>query len=418
MRRQILAALLAATALPADADPAIDRRVASVLTKTPLVDGHNDLAWALRENYGANWPDLLKSTAPKLQTDIPRLRAGHVGGQFWSVWVPVSLTGDAAVTATLEQIDAVKRLAAMYPRDLELATTAADIRRLHKAGRIASLMGVEGGHQIANSLAVLRDYYRLGVRYMTLTHTSDTDWADSATDAPKHGGLTPFGKAVVVEMNRMGMLVDLAHVAPATIAAALDVAKAPVILSHEGARALVDHPRNIGDDMLKRVAANGGVVMADFVTGYVSKAAAQWDADEAAEKARYDAPPYGGMYIGQPDRAKAALEAWRAGHPRPVVHVGDVADHIDHIAAVAGHDHVGIGGDLDGITQTVEGLSDVSMYPALFAELARRGWTDADLAKLAGGNILRVMERAEAVAKAMADAPPSTATIAMDAPTN
>ncbi len=414
MQKLLLAALLAAAALPAHADPVIDKRVAAVLAKTPLIDGHNDLPWALREGFGAKWPDLAAGEA-KLQTDIPRLRTGKLGGQFWSVWVPVDIKGDAAVVATLEQIDAVKRLAATWPGTFELAATAADVRRIHKAGHIASLIGVEGGHQIANSLPVLRSYYRLGARYMTLTHTANTDWADSATQAPAHDGLTPFGKAVVGEMNRLGMLVDLAHTSPKTMMDALAVTKSPVIFSHEGARAITDHPRNVADDVLKLVAANGGVVMADFVPGYVSRARQEYDARAAAEKARYDNPPYGGLYIGQPERAKAALEAWKTANPPPPVTIAEVANHIDHIATVAGHDHVGIGGDFDGITETVEGLSDVSMYPALFAELAKRGWSDADLAKLAGGNVLRVMEQAEAVAKAMAGQPASTATVALDA---
>ena len=415
MRKLIPAAFAAVTALSlpaiALADPVIDKRVAAVLGKTPLIDGHNDLPWALREGFGANWPDL-STHQPKLHTDIPRLRAGKVGGQFWSVWVPVSFKGDAAVTATLEQIDAVKRLVTTYPGTFELATSAADVRRIHKAGRIASLLGIEGGHQIGNSLGALRQFQALGVRYMTLTHTSTTDWADSATDVPRHNGLTPFGEAVVREMNRLGLLVDLSHVSPDAMTDALAVTKAPVIFSHQGARALVDHPRNVSDDVLKLVAKNGGVVMVDFVPGYISTAMANYNASLAAERARYDAPPYGGLYIGQPDRAKAALAAWQAKNPPPAVGLKDVADHIDHIARVAGVDHVGIGSDFDGITDVPIGLENVSTFPALFAELARRGWTDANLAKLAGENVLRVMANAEAVAKAMAAGPASVATVA------
>lgn len=415
MRKLIPAAFAAVTALslPATAlaDPVIDKRVAAVLGKTPLIDGHNDLPWALREGFGANWPDL-STHQPKLHTDIPRLRAGKVGGQFWSVWVPVSFKGDAAVTATLEQIDAVKRLVTTYPGTFELATSAADVRRIHKAGRIASLLGIEGGHQIGNSLGALRQFQALGVRYMTLTHTSTTDWADSATDVPRHNGLTPFGEAVVREMNRLGLLVDLSHVSPDAMTDALAVTKAPVIFSHQGARALVDHPRNVSDDVLKLVAKNGGVVMVDFVPGYISTAMANYNASLAAERARYDAPPYGGLYIGQPNRAKAALAAWQAKNPPPTVGLKDVADHIDHIARVAGVDHVGIGSDFDGITDVPVGLENVSTFPALFAELAKRGWTDANLAKLAGENVLRVMANAEAVAKAMAAEPASVATVA------
>ena len=406
-----VAAAIAALSFPAItlADPLIDKRVATVLAKTPLIDGHNDLPWALREGFGSNWPDLSKNQ-PKLHTDIPRLRTGKIGGQFWSVWVPVSFKGDAAVTATLEQIDAVKRLVATYPGTFELAVTAADVRRIHKAGRIASLLGVEGGHQIGNSLGALRQFQALGVRYMTLTHTSTTDWADSATDVPRHGGLTAFGEAVVREMNRLGVLVDLSHVSPDAMTDALAVTRAPVIFSHQGARELVDHPRNVSDEVLKRVAKNGGVVMVDFVPGYISSAMANYNASLAAERARYDAPPYGGLYIGQPERAKAALAAWQAKNPPPLVTLKDVADHIDHIVRVAGVDHVGIGSDFDGITDVPQGLENVSTFPALFAELAKRGWTDADLAKLAGENILRVMARAEAVAKNMTGEPATVAT--------
>lgn len=415
MRKLIPAAFAAVTALSlpaiALADPVIDKRVAAVLGKTPLIDGHNDLPWALREGFGSNWPDL-STHQPKLHTDIPRLRAGKVGGQFWSVWVPVSFKGDVAVTATLEQIDAVKRLVTTYPGTFELATSAADVRRIHKAGRIASLLGIEGGHQIGNSLGALRQFQALGVRYMTLTHTSTTDWADSATDVPRHNGLTPFGEAVVREMNRLGLLVDLSHVSPDAMTDALAVTKAPVIFSHQGARALVDHPRNVSDDVLKLVTKNGGVVMVDFVPGYISTAMANYNASLAAERARYDAPPYGGLYIGQPGRAKAALAAWQARNPPPTVGLKDVADHIDHIAQVAGVDHVGIGSDFDGITDVPVGLENVSTFPALFAELAKRGWTDTNLAKLAGENILRVMAKAEAVAKAMAAEPASVATVA------
>ncbi|WP_395684079.1 dipeptidase [Dokdonella sp.] len=388
-------------------DPVV-ARVEAVLARTPVIDGHNDLPEVLRGRFGGDLSkiDLATDTShivppagePALMTDIPRLRAGHVGAQFWSVWIPVTITGPAAVQTTLEQIDLVKAVAAHWPRDFAMAYSVADIRRAQREGRIASLIGVEGGHQINDSLAVLRQYYDLGARYMTLTHSSNTAWADSATDAPVHHGLTPFGKAVVREMNRIGMLVDLSHVSETAMRAALEVARAPVIFSHSSARALVDHPRDVSDDVLRLVAANGGVVMVNFAPGYVSEARRRWDADLAAEKARLDSPPFGGLYIGDPERAQAALAQWKAAHPAPVVGVADVADHVQHIRDVAGVDHVGIGSDFDGIPEAPTGLDGVDKYPALFAELARRGWSDADLARLAGANLLRAMEGAEAVA--------------------
>jgi len=414
------AALLPATGLAASADA---ERIARILAQIPLIDGHNDLPWEIRERFKSDLSrvDLSRSTAAlpappdssPLMTDIPRLRAGHVGGQFWSVYIPVEVKGPEAVQMTIEQIDIVKRMCARYPNDLAMAYTAADVQRLHKAGRIASLIGVEGGHQINDSLAVLRAYYDLGARYMTLTHSSNTAWADSATDNPAHHGLTAFGKVVVREMNRLGMLVDLSHVSVETMRAALAVSEAPVIFSHSSARALVDHPRDVSDDVLRLVAANGGVVMVNFYPGYVTEAHRRWDADLAAEQARYNAPPFGGLYIGQPDRAKAALAQWKRAHPEPAVGISDVADHIDHIRKVAGVDHVGLGSDFDGIPAGPTGLDGVDKYPALLEELAHRGWSDADLAKVAGGNVLRVLARAEAVsARLRASRAPSTATLA------
>jgi membrane dipeptidase len=383
-------------------------RVRRVLLRTPLIDGHNDLPWEIRDRFKSDLTavDFKADTAKlplrdeqfPLMTDIPRLRAGHVGGQFWSVWVPFEMKGFEAVQTTLEQMDLVKRLAARYPDDLEMAYTAADVRRIHRSHKIASLIGIEGGHQINNSLAVLREMYDGGARYMTLTHATNTAWADSATDAPVHHGLTPFGGEVVREMNRLGMLVDLSHVSPETMRAALAVSEAPVIFSHSSARALVDHPRNVPDDILRKVAANGGVVMVNFAPGYVSDARNHWDADQAAERTRFNSPPYVGLYIGQPDRAKAALTSWEQAHPRPTVTLAQVADHIDHIRQTAGVDHVGLGSDFDGIEDAPAGLEGVDRYPALFEALMRRGWTDADLAKLAGENVLRVMAAAEKVA--------------------
>jgi len=301
-------------------------RVEQVLLRTPLIDGHNDLPWEIRERYKSDFSaiDLASDThhlpvtgdQAAIMTDIPRLRAGHVGAQFWSVWIPVEVTGFQAVQMTLEQIDLVKRMAARYPTDFAMAYTAADIRRIHKSRKIASLIGIEGGHQINNSLAVLRQMYDAGARYMTLTHTTNTPWADSATDSPAHHGLTPFGIDVVKEMNRVGMLVDLSHVSPDTMKAALTASQAPVIFSHSSARALDDHPRNVPDDILRALAVNGGVVMVNFAPGYVSTARNQWQADRSAEQTRFNSPPYAGLYIGQPDRAKAALAEWEARRRR------------------------------------------------------------------------------------------------------
>jgi membrane dipeptidase len=384
-----------------------EHRVDQVLLQTPLIDGHNDLPWEIRERFKSDVTALnlaagtshlpLEAGQAALMTDIPRLRAGHVGAQFWSVWIPVSAQGFEAVQMTLEQIDLVKRMTAQYPADFAMAYSAADIRRIHKSHKIASLIGIEGGHQINNSLAVLRQMYDAGARYMTLTHSSNTSWADSATDTPAHHGLTPFGVEVVREMNRIGMLVDLSHVSPDTMKAALAATQAPVIFSHSSARALVDHPRNVPDDVLRAVAANGGVVMVNFAPPYVSADRNRWEADHAAERTRFDSPPFAGLYIGQPERAKAALTAWEAQHPKPVTTLAQVADHVEHIRQVAGVDHVGLGSDFDGIPDAPVGLEGVDRYPALLEELMRRGWSDSDIAKLAGENLLRTLAAAEQV---------------------
>ncbi len=389
-------------AVPGSAQPP-SPRIERVLKATPLIDGHNDWAETLHEREGdGRWTlDLkdLRRTPVAYDTDILRLRAGRVGGQFWSVFVSADLPGPEQVKQTLEQIDLIHAIVARYPDTFELARTAGDVRRIHKAGRIASLIGVEGGGQIDNSLAVLRTYHDLGAAYLTLTHVRTIDWADSATDNPQHDGLTPFGESVVRELNRLGMLVDLSHVSEATMRDALRVTKAPVIFSHSSARALDDHPRNVSDEVLKLVSANGGVVMVNFAPVYISEAYRRWSAEQAAEKTLLGAPPYNGLLVGQPDRAAAALAQWQREHPAPSVTLMQVADHIEHIAKIAGIDHVGLGGDYDGVGNILpEGLTDVATYPALFEELARRGWSDSDLAKLAGGNVLRVMEEAEKVA--------------------
>lgn len=401
----VLAAVLLFAA-PAAAKEDYAARVVKVLKATPLIDGHNDWAEALREREGeGRWTIDLTAGLDKrpvpYNTDIALLRRGMIGGQFWSVFVSPGLPGPVQVKETLEQIDLVKSIVRRYPRDFALARTAADVRRIHNSGRIASLIGVEGGGQIDGSLSVLRTYRDLGVGYLTLTHVLTTDWADSATDNPRHGGLTSFGEEVVRELNRLGMLVDLSHVSDETMRDALRVSRAPVIFSHSSARAIDDHTRNVTDDTLKLVAANGGVVMVNFAELYVSDAYRRWSADQAAEKTRLNAPPYGGLYVGEPDKAAAALDAWNKAHPAPRVTLAEVADHIDHIAKIAGPDHVGLGGDYDGVGNALpEGLGSVATYPALLAELMRRGWSDTDIAKLAGGNVLRVMEQAERVAAA------------------
>jgi membrane dipeptidase len=422
MLLSLAAALAAAATSAADAPEAVDQRLDRVLTQTPLIDGHNDLPWEIRERFGGDLAkvDLAANTAAlpapagslPLMTDIPRLRRGRVGAQFWSVFIPVEVKGPQAVQETLEQIDLVKAMCARYPHHLAMAYTAADVRRLHRAGLIASLVGVEGGHQINDSLPVLRAYYDAGARYLTLTHSANTAWADSATDTPQHHGLTPFGKEVVREMNRLGMLVDLAHVSEETMRAALAVTEAPVIFSHSSARALVDHPRDVSDEVLRLVARNGGIVMVNFATDYVSDARRRWDADRTAEQARNNSPPFGGLYIGQPERAAAALKAWDAAHPQPPVTMRDVADHIEHIRQIAGADYVGLGSDFDGIPETPTGLEGVDHFPALLLELEHRGWSDAELAKVAGDNLLRVLAQAEAVsARLRAERPPSSATL-------
>jgi len=411
------AALLSTAAASPPADYAA--RVARVLKATPLIDGHNDWAESLREREGeGRWTiDLRQGLGARpipYNTDIARLRQGMVGGQFWSVWVSADLPPLEQVKQTLEQIDLIHRIVARYPETFALARTADDVRRIHRSGRIASMIGVEGGNQIDNSLSVLRAYQGLGAGYLTLTHSRTIEWADSATDDPRHGGLTPFGEAVVHELNRLGMLVDLSHVSEQTMRDALRVSKAPVIFSHSSARALDDHPRDVPDDVLRLVAANGGVVMVNFAPAYLSDAFRRWSADLAAEKTRLNAPPFGGLYIGQPDKAAAALAEWKQAHPAPRVTLSDVADHIEHVAKVAGVDHVGIGSDFDGVDNVLpEGLGDVGTYPALLAELMRRGWSDTDIAKVAGGNVLRVMARAEAVAASMKGELPGTASEAV-----
>ncbi|WP_020664371.1 dipeptidase [Amycolatopsis benzoatilytica] len=369
-------------------------RAQNLLATTILADGHNDLPWALRMKAGPNPVEAvaavdLTADQPTLHTDFPKLAAGKLGLQFWSVYVPCEFKGDSAVTAVLEQIEVVHQLAERYPDRLRLVTTADEAEAAFADGRIASLLGAEGGHSISESLGVLRILRRLGVRYMTLTHNFNTTWADSGTDRPEHGGLTEFGREVVREMNRIGMLVDLSHVAPSTMRAALEVSEAPVIFSHSSCRAVNDHPRNIPDDVLAQLPGNGGVAMVTFVPAFVSAAVTEWDNQL---KAAMEAAGQEFLDLGQRGRF---VETWDAP-PKPATTVADVVAHIEHAREVAGIDHIGLGGDYDGVGALPEGLEDVSKYPVLIAALMERGWSDEDCAKLAGQNTLRVLRDVDA----------------------
>ena len=364
-----------------------------MLRRFPLVDGHNDLPWALRERSPGGLADVnLAGPVTGTHTDLPRLAVGGVGAQFWSVFVPASLAGHSAVTTVLEQIDLARRMIAGYPQATELALTARDVERIFASGRVASLLGAEGGHAIAGSLGVLRMLYALGVRYMTLTHNANVGWADSATDDPQAGGLTEFGRDVVREMQRIGMLVDLSHVSPDTMHDALETASVPVIFSHSCARAVCDAPRNVPDDVLARLAGHGGVCMVTFVPAFVSQQCADWLAELKAEASRRGLDP---RDFGQ---VTGLRTEWVAAHPPPRATLAQAADHIEHVRQVAGVEHVGIGGDFDGTQDVTVGLEDVSAYPALFAELLARGWSESDCAALAGGNLLRVLREAESFA--------------------
>lgn len=410
MKRLILP--LAALALAAPLAAKTPEEVAAAALKAaPVWDGHNDVAEQLRVRRGdviagfdfndtTHEPDG-KGGVKTMHTDLPRLAQGHVGAQFWSVYVPADLPEPQAVVATMEQIDVMKRLIARYPERMQLALSSADVERAMKSGKIASLLGMEGGHSIDGSLGVLRQMYALGARYMTLTHSKNTAWADSATAAPEHDGLTDFGKDVVREMQRLGMLVDLSHVSEATMMDALDVARAPVIFSHSGARAVEPHVRNVPDAVLARLKANGGIVMQVAFPAYVSEARRQWGASLAGETKRLET-----LFPADPAAVKNGVTAWKAAHPEPKATVSQVADQIDHIRAVAGIDHIGVGGDYDGMEIGPAGMEDVSGYPALFAELARRGYSQADLEKIASGNMMRVLKAAEAYAAAHRADPP------------
>ena len=409
MVRYILPAALVVLSMTAvSAQPDYLARAKVLHRESLLIDGHNDYPWALREHDPARDLDTLDISRPQpsIMTDIPRLKAGGVGGQFWSVYVPVELQGQAAVTATMEQIDIVYRMIRKYPGTFELALGADDIERIHKAGKIASLIGMEGGHSIDNSLADLRMFYKLGARYMTLTHTASTRWADSANGPFENHGLSPFGEDVVKEMNWLGMLVDLSHVSPDTMEDAIRVSQAPVIFSHSDARALNDHIRNVPDNILQLLPKNGGVIMVTFVPGFVSPKVNAWNKAHDAEQARLT-----DMKL-DPGAVRTAMDKWTASNPMPAASVADVADHIDHIRKVAGIDHIGIGSDFDGITQTIPNLDQVSTYPNLTAELLKRGYSDGDVKKILGLNILRVLRDAEKVSKRLqAERGPSTAII-------
>jgi len=379
----------------------------SLLSRFPVFDGHNDLAWALREAGGSD-PAATDISQPVefLHTDLPRLAMGGVGAQFWSVFVPAGLQGEAAVTTTLEQVDLVRRLAARHADALELAFTAADVRRIMASGRVASLLGAEGGHSIGCSLGTLRALYQLGIRYMTLTHNRNLPWADSATDQPAAGGLSAFGQEVVREMQRLGMLVDLSHVAPSTMSDALDIAQAPVIFSHSSSLAVCDHPRNVPDAILVRLAGNGGVCMITFVPAFVAQRCRDWERELAAEMGRQ-----GLDYRDLSDRKKIT-GSWLASNPRPRAALNDVVAHVEHVREVAGIDHIGLGGDYDGVDELPDGLRDVSCYPALIGALLDRGWSEAECGKLSCGNVLRVLGDAEVAAEVIsASRGPSAARI-------
>lgn len=403
----VAAALIAGPVMAQTADGDGEARARRILEQTPLIDGHNDLPWALRQQHG-NDPHAVDLTTnldatTALHTDIPRLRAGGVGGQFWSVYVPASLEPVEAAKATFEQIDTVKRLVAAHPDVFELATTADDVERIHASGKIASLIGMEGGYSIDDSLGLLREFHDAGARYMTLTHSRTTTWADSATDAPKWGGLNAFGEEVVREMNRIGMMVDLSHVSEETMVDAMRVSDAPVIFSHSSARAVTDHPRNVPDAVLRQMAEDGGVVMVTFVPGFVNAAEGDWVKAITAEAQRL------GLDLSAGGEPPEAIRPWLAANPRPVATLQNVVAHIQHVRDVAGIDHVGLGGDFDGVGSLPEGVEGVDAYPRILAALMANGWSEADIRKLAGENVLRVMRAVEAVAAARGGERPSLA---------
>ncbi|WP_374526002.1 dipeptidase [Sphingopyxis sp.] len=422
MNKPLLLAGLAAFAListPATAQQSPEAVAEAALKKAPVFDGHNDVPWALRERVhnminGFDFRDTTHTAKPganppeiAMHTDLQRLRKGHVGAQFWSVYVPANPDEPQAIQQTLEQIDVTKRLVARYPDDLMLATSSTELEKAMKAGKIAGMIGMEGGHSIGGSLAVLRQMYDLGARYMTLTHSRNIAWADSATDAPAHDGLTDFGVQVVREMNRIGMIVDLSHTSEATMKDALAASKAPVMFSHSGVRAINPHPRNVPDSVLPLVKANGGIIMVVLLPTFLDADVRAQGLARTAEQARLKA-----MYPGDPAAAEAELKAWDAAHPALTTNVAKVADHIDHIRKTIGVEHVGLGGDYDGMDSAPVGMEDVSGYPALFTELAKRGYSQADLEKIASGNMLRVLKAVEAYAASQKGQPPEETPVA------
>lgn len=407
-----LATLLATTAIAAPVAAQTPEQIAQqALAEAPVWDGHNDVPWQLRtrmhnEIHDFDFNDSTKAPSAEgedgaMQTDLPRLAKGKVGAQFWSVYVSANLSEAQPVQATIEQIDAIKRLVARYPDQLQMAYSTGDVMAARKAGKIASLIGMEGGYSINGSLGVLRQMYALGARYMTLTHSKTIPWADSATDDPQHDGLSDFGRDVVREMNRIGMIVDLSHVSEATMMDVLDVSKAPVMFSHSGARAVNGHARNVPDSVLARLKQNGGIVMTVGYPVFLSEKLRQWGADKSAEEARLKS-----LWLGQPQQVEVGMKAWRSEHPQPVASASDWADHIDHVRKIAGIDHIGVGGDYDGIDSGPAGMEDVAGYPVLFTELARRGYSKADLEKIASGNIMRVLKAVEAYSAAHLGDPP------------
>ncbi|WP_428684420.1 dipeptidase [Sphingopyxis sp.] len=416
MNKAPLLAGLAAIALlanPAAAQTSPEATAEAALKKAPVFDGHNDVPWALRGRVDNmindfDFKDTSHTARPDatppviaMHTDLMRLRKGRVGAQFWSVYVPANTNEQQAVQQTLEQIDVTKRLVARYPNDLALAATSTELEKAMKAGKVAGMMGMEGGQSIGSSLAVLRQMYDLGARYMTLTHSKNIPWADSATDAPALDGLNDFGRQVVREMNRIGMIVDLSHVSEATMKDALEVAKAPVMFSHSGVRGVNPHPRNVPDSVLPLVKANGGIVMVVFLPGFLDADVRAQGLARTAEQARLKA-----MYPGDPAAADAALKTWDAANPVPTTNVGKVAGHIDYLKKMIGVDHIGVGGDYDGMDSAPVGMEDVAGYPALFTELAKRGYTQAELQKIASGNMLRVLKAVEAYAASQKGQPP------------
>jgi membrane dipeptidase len=416
MRARRLAGLIlvaAVVAVPLSAqipDSTYIRRALRLHGAVPMMDGHNDFPWEMRSQAHLSWEgrDMLAGM-PTFMTDIPRLRAGGVGGQFWSLYIDPSLIPQGAAKSVMEQIDVVKQMEARWPNVFVPARTADDVVRVHRQGRIASLMGIEGGHAIENSLGALRLFFELGVRYMTLTWNNDLAWADAAAGSKSHNGLTPFGREVVREMNRLGMLVDISHVSDSVMVQVLRGSEAPVIYSHSSARALAEHRRNVPDEMLRMVPQNGGIVMVNFYCDFVDSAKVRWN--QAAGAVVRDARAAGGDSAA----VRRAVVQWEAANPAPRPNIGTIANHIEHIRDVAGVDHVGYGSDFDGIDCAPEGLNDVSTFPRLTAELLRRGWSDADAKKVIGLNMLRVMRGAEAAARRLqAQRPPSSATLAMD----